>query len=197
MSADNGIYILKTKDQYRVAHLQAIENVSWSYIDGDWQNKDSARGKFVPTRVVEMWGDCRFTRNESVAQKIASEWAFRLPFCEYGVRTIIFPKTWKHILIDAKKYAKQELEFCETSNSFIRDKDKLERIANGEYLTDWLNRKSYYRDLHKYDCGYWSVCTDHGCKCAIDSIINGFNSVTYENLRKDKIQQGRDMSYEA
>lgn len=34
MSADNGIYILKTKDQYRVAHLQSIDNVSWSIIDG-------------------------------------------------------------------------------------------------------------------------------------------------------------------
>lgn len=35
MSADNGIYILKTKDQYRVAHLCAIDNVTWSVIDGD------------------------------------------------------------------------------------------------------------------------------------------------------------------
>lgn len=29
MSADNGIYILKTLDGYRVAHLQAIENIYW------------------------------------------------------------------------------------------------------------------------------------------------------------------------
>jgi hypothetical protein len=29
MSADNGIYILKTKDGYRVKHLQAIENIFW------------------------------------------------------------------------------------------------------------------------------------------------------------------------
>lgn len=38
MSADNGIYILQTKDQYRVAHLCAIDNVLWSAVDGDWQN---------------------------------------------------------------------------------------------------------------------------------------------------------------
>ncbi|GAG43558.1 unnamed protein product [marine sediment metagenome] len=29
MSADNGIYIFQTKDGYRVAHCQAIENISW------------------------------------------------------------------------------------------------------------------------------------------------------------------------
>ena len=33
MSSDNGIYILKTKDQYRVAHLRAIDYVTWSMID--------------------------------------------------------------------------------------------------------------------------------------------------------------------
>ena len=31
MSADNGIYILKTNDGYRVAHLQAIDNIYWWY----------------------------------------------------------------------------------------------------------------------------------------------------------------------
>lgn len=29
MSADNGIYILKAKDGYRVVHAQAIENLWW------------------------------------------------------------------------------------------------------------------------------------------------------------------------
>ena len=29
MSADNGIYILQTKDGYRVVHAQAIENINW------------------------------------------------------------------------------------------------------------------------------------------------------------------------
>jgi hypothetical protein len=29
MSADNGIYILKTLDGFRVAHLQAIDNIYW------------------------------------------------------------------------------------------------------------------------------------------------------------------------
>lgn len=193
MSADNGIYILKTKDQFRVAHLQTIDNVSWSYIDGDWQNIDSKRGKLVPTRVIEMWGDCRFTRNESIAKRIALEWASSLPICEYGVSTVDYPKTWKHILIDAKKYAKQELEFCRINNSYICNKDKLEQIANGEYLSEWLNRETYYRDQFKHNCGYWSVCIDHGCKCAIEEYVDGFDNGTYENMKKDKKLQGRDL----
>jgi hypothetical protein len=31
MSADNGIYILETKDEFRVIHAQAIENIYWHF----------------------------------------------------------------------------------------------------------------------------------------------------------------------
>lgn len=115
MSADNGIYILKTKDQYRVAHLKAIENLSWSIIDG-YLDSSNNKGKWVPTRVVEMWGKCKYTRNEYVALKIAHKWANSLPICEYGVNIITYNKTWKHIVEDAKEYAKRELEYIEKTN---------------------------------------------------------------------------------
>lgn len=65
-------------------------------------------------------------------------------------------------------------------NNLPCNASKLERIANGEYLVAWFNRESYYKDLFKYDCGYWSVYADHGCKCAIDSNIKGFDNITYE-----------------
>lgn len=144
MSADNGIYILKTKDQYRVAHLQAIDNVSWSIIDGDWQNNDKTRGMCVPTRVVEMWGDCKFTRDENKAFQIAHKWAGSLPICEYGVNVIIYNKTWKHILEDAQEYAKKEMDYMNKSglNSWhISKLPILQKIANGAYLDEWLHRK--------------------------------------------------------
>lgn len=111
MSADNGIYILKCKDQYRVTHLQAIDNVFWSHIDRDWLNENSRRKKLVPTRVVEMWGGCRFTRNFETALKIAHKWCSSLPICEYGVNIITYNKTWKHIVEDAKEYAVKEIQF--------------------------------------------------------------------------------------
>ena len=44
MSADNGVYILKTKDQYRVTSAQAIESIF------------DANGKLKPIEVVWLWG---------------------------------------------------------------------------------------------------------------------------------------------
>lgn len=134
MSADNGIYILKTKDQYRVAHLQAIDNVSWSIIDGDWRNKKETRGKCVPTRVIEMWGRCKYTKDESVALKLAHKWASSLPICEYGVNIITYNKTWKHIVEDAKEYAKRELEHIEKNNLENWRTEELKSIVNGSYF---------------------------------------------------------------
>lgn len=134
MSADNGVYILKTKDQYRVAHLQAIDNVSWFIIDGDWQNEKRTRGKCVPTRVVEMWGKCKYTRDESVALKIAHRWASSLPICEYGVNIITYNKTWNHIVEDAKEYAKRELEYIEKNQLENWHTEELKSMVDGSYF---------------------------------------------------------------
>lgn len=134
MSADNGVYILKTKDQYRVAHLQAIDNVSWSIIDGDWQNEKRTRGKCVPTRVVEMWGKCKYTRDENVALKLAHRWASSLPICEYGVKIITYNKTWKHIVEDAKEYAKRELEYIKKNQLRNWHTEILKSIVDGSYF---------------------------------------------------------------
>lgn len=144
MSADNGIYVLKTRDQYRVAHLRAIDNVSWSVIDGDWYNNEETKGKCVPTRVVEMWGDCKFTRDEGKALSLAHRWASSLPICEYGVNIITYNKTWKHILEDAQKYAKKEIEFIKNHNKQnIWNLERLQKIADGYYLNEWLHRERF------------------------------------------------------
>lgn len=142
MSADNGIYILKTKDQYRVAHLQAIDNVSFSIIDGNWQDKKETRGKCVPTRVIEMWGRYKYTRDENVAFRIAHRWASSLPICEYGVNVITYNKTWKHIVKDAKEYARKEIEYIkELGIGGTWNVERLESIADGSYFDN--NRDDY------------------------------------------------------
>ena len=187
MSADNGIYILKTKDhQYRVAHLQAIDNVYWSAIDGEHQ-------ELIPTRVVEMWGDCKFTRDENKALSMAHKWASKLPICEYGVSVISYNKSWRHILEDAQKYAKKEIDSIKSwHQECLWDMDGLQRIADGHYLSEWVNREKYYKDLREYDCGYWSVCYDKGYKCAIENNVNGFNNDVYKKLRQECISQSLD-----
>ena len=148
MSADNGIYILKTKDQYRVAHLCAIDNVTWSVIDGDWFYNQETRGKLVPTRVVEMWGNCKFTRDEGKALSLAHKWASSIPICEYGVQVVTYNKTWKHILQDAEEYAKKEIEFIENSGEQGLWECRLyhlRKMANGDYLTEWLSREKHHK----------------------------------------------------
>lgn len=136
MSADNGIYILKTKDnQYRVAHLSAIDNAYYSAIGGE-------KELLVPTRVVEMWGKCKFTRDESKALSMAHKWASKLPICEYGVNVLTYNKTWKHILEDAREHARKEiLHIKKWNQTALWDMDELQRIADGYYLDEYLNRK--------------------------------------------------------
>ena len=130
MSADNGIYILKTKDQYRVAHLSAIENITWSFIDGDWDCR------FVPTRVVDMWGNCKYTRDANKALRIAYKMVKSLPACEYGVNIITYNKPWKYILEDAKKYAKKEIQYLENNGRSLSCKysiESLQKILHMDY----------------------------------------------------------------
>ncbi|MDD4779109.1 MAG: hypothetical protein PHT02_00700 [Tissierellia bacterium] len=103
MSADNGVYILKTKDQYRVIHTQAIERVFSDY------NKRLLN----PMEVVLIWGNCKYTRSKEKAYEIAME---RKNYTEYGIRTFEYKKTWKHIVEDAKKAAEIEKQSLKKSD---------------------------------------------------------------------------------
>lgn len=135
MSADNGIYILKTKDQYRVAHLQAIDNVRRSAIDGDWQSRRETSGKCVPTRVVELWGRCKYTRNEKKAFEIARKLEDSLPICEYGINIITYNKPWKYIVKDARAYAGKEIKYIKEHGKERQwDMEQLQKIADGSYF---------------------------------------------------------------
>jgi len=105
MSADNGIYILECKDQYRVIHAQAIDNLYWTFLDG-MMSVD----KPVSTRIVEMYGDSRYTRDINMARNIAFSMEKRHPILEYGVSSIRVNKTWYEIVQEAKKLAPLEIE---------------------------------------------------------------------------------------
>ena len=104
MSADNGIYILKTKDQYRVIHTTAIENLYWNLFD------KSSFSELIPTRIVEYFGDSKYTYNQDLARDIAFNMARKIPVLEYGVREIIVDKTWGQTVKEAKELALLEIE---------------------------------------------------------------------------------------
>lgn len=121
MSADNGIYILKTKDQYRVTHVQNAEYMTCSAIE-----RKRGCGALVPTRAVELWGNCKYTRRWALAYHIAHKWAGSLPVCEYGVNVIYYNKKWDQLVKEAKTYEKKEIRA-------IRDRED-EKYWNMEYL---------------------------------------------------------------
>lgn len=57
------------------------------------------------------------------------------------------------------------------------------------------NRRQYERDLEKHDCGYWSVCDDCACGCAISDKVNGFDNGVYQSM-KDDLQRIIDGEYD-
>ncbi len=177
MSADNGIYILKTKDQYRVAHFQNAEYMYYSIEKNGYENN------VVPVRAVELWGDSKFTRKEDVALRLAHKWASSLWICEYGVNIITYDGIWKELLIKAARQAREEIGIIkENRDEKSWNMDKLFKIESGHYLTEWRNRERYNEDLRKHECGYWSVCFDKGCPCSIDKNVNGFDNEVYKKL---------------
>lgn len=134
MSADNGIYILKTKDQYRVIHAQAIENVYWEHDNRIAYYINCRTNMLVPSRVVEFWGNARFTKSEEIAFKVANAMLSNIErncgICEYGIRVFTYNKTWKHILEDAKNKAKIELDFLKNNGGSDYSIKKLEHILS-------------------------------------------------------------------
>ena len=93
MSADNGIYILKTKDkQVRVIHTKAIENIFDLY------------GRYIPKQVKKYFDDVPYTKDMNVANNIAQKMFKDIDYCEYGIRILPeYNKTWKEILKEASR----------------------------------------------------------------------------------------------
>jgi len=88
MSADNGIYILSTLKgrgyEYRVAHLQAVENVDWDDKTKDYTKKDDVR--IVNAR--GMWDGCKVFTNEDTAHELAHDLAEDCTILEYGICSV-------------------------------------------------------------------------------------------------------------
>lgn len=107
MSADNGIYILAARDQYRVAHAQGIDHLYWSFSEGYCGNR------IVPTRVLEVWGNLPHTGDAGTAIQVAERLRRKIPVCEYGICVIPLKMTWRKLRQSARTYAGEELRSLE------------------------------------------------------------------------------------
>lgn len=85
MSADNGIYILKTPKndgfEYRVEHLQSIENLDWDENICGYTREDNIR--IINAR--EMFSDAKVFDNEKDALQFAADLHKELGWTEYGI----------------------------------------------------------------------------------------------------------------
>lgn len=87
MSADNGIYILKTNKEYRVLHTKAIENIF-----------DSLE-EYIPEKVAEYFGECKSTKSAERAFNMAQKILKEVQLCEHGIKLLPFyEKSWEQII---------------------------------------------------------------------------------------------------
>ena len=87
MSADNGIYILKAKDGYRVVHAQAIENLWW------WDELHDDSDELNPKYIFDYFNGSKVfkTKQEALsnAKKLYNEIINSgFPVIEYGIEWI-------------------------------------------------------------------------------------------------------------
>lgn len=85
MSADNGVYIAKFPDRYRITHAQAIENLS--YPMSDEEHKEYLESYF---------GKSKLYKTKEKALLAAHKLAENIEILEYGVSYIGAFEHWKN-----------------------------------------------------------------------------------------------------
>lgn len=94
MSADNGIYILRTRDpsgdhEFRVMHAQNIEDLEYWPLDQDMDNDSPSnwerREEVCPDVARNWFVDAEVFTNEDEAYEYARQLYDEYPIVEYGI----------------------------------------------------------------------------------------------------------------
>lgn len=101
MSADNTIVILSLKDQHRVIHAQAVENIYFTYIPKD----ENSAHDYSFARIFQYFLDGNTSRTVEEAEKHARKLEEKIGYVEYGIKHIQINKTW----LDITKKAREEI----------------------------------------------------------------------------------------
>lgn len=98
MSADNGIYILQSKDGWRVVHAQCIDNLYWWEVPGEYfecgEPKRVRRDELSPQAIADYFGKCVRLNSEYEAMEHAKVLYDEImdddfcPIIEYGISYI-------------------------------------------------------------------------------------------------------------
>lgn len=90
MSADNGVYIAKWNDGFRVVHAQAIENIDY-FPEGSERWKQEQINYFGKSPVFKEKSEAILYAHELADKILADDWC---PVLEYGVCYIGYRGEW-------------------------------------------------------------------------------------------------------
>lgn len=118
MSSDNGLYVLQTKDGWRVKHLQAVENLWWS--------KGEQLDNLNPVAVYLAFESCIEFTDKKDAFTFAFDWAEDFPILEYGVSELpldFSEITFEELKQKAVEFAKEEIKYYQKDQKKREQKD--------------------------------------------------------------------------
>jgi len=88
MSADNGIYILKNNDGYRVTHAQAIDNLYWWRVEGGSIDQYEQRNEINPSVLFSYFKNSEVYKDKNEAWHQAVILYRQQEIVEYGISFI-------------------------------------------------------------------------------------------------------------
>lgn len=103
---NSGIYILRLKDQFKVAYIPNTESLCWSFVTMSIENK------LVPIRLLEHYENCDGCDYKTIikkAVKMKRHFHTRIKFIYYG-------QTWGELLHEAQILADAEISSIQKNN---------------------------------------------------------------------------------
>lgn len=107
MSADNGVYILQCRDQFRVALIYGSDTLRWDHIKREF-------GDLKSVRLYEAFHESKEWRVEQEALWDARRILKKYEYCEYGIQYVQVGKSWDEIESETLQEAWEELEYLST-----------------------------------------------------------------------------------
>ena len=143
MSADNGIYIAKFPDGYRVCEGQAIENIDY-FPEGTIQRKQTLRDYFGKSKVYFSIEEARSQAAELYDKILESDF----PVCEYGIQYLGEYESFdgaqeRHVI-------EEKIDFSGSDIEIVQESPVLEKMPYAiEFAFGGSDVQSLFKDLYE------------------------------------------------
>ncbi|MGE5437505.1 MAG: hypothetical protein ACM3O3_09790 [Syntrophothermus sp.] len=58
-----------------------------------------------------------------------------------------------------------------------------------------ISKEKFDKLESEYGCGYWDICWEHACPCAITTENKGYSEKIYNSLKKESEEVINDMDW--